>query len=90
MVMIRVMIDLQGRPTVASVFPKSINYINAVDFLSITTPILAFAGISVANRLEKIKSISWKIAIVGVFVFIGTYLGSALISQLALSLAGKI
>lgn len=72
------------------VFPGAIDYINAVDFLSITTPILAFAGISVANRLEEIKSISWKIAIVGVFVFIGTYLGSALVSQLALSLAGKI
>ena len=71
-------------------FPKAIDYINAVDFLSITTPILAFAGISVANRLGDIKSISWKIAIVGVFVFVGTYLGSALISQIALQIAGKI
>lgn len=63
--------------------------INAVDFLSITTPILTFAGISVANRLGDLKDLSWKIAITGIFVFLGTYLGSAILAQIGLFIVGK-
>ena len=33
-----------------------IKAINSVDFLSITTPILTYAGISVANKLETLRS----------------------------------
>lgn len=62
--------------------------INGVDFLSITTPILAFAGVSVANSLKDLTKSSWKIGIVAIFVFIGTYLGSALISQIGLWITG--
>lgn len=60
--------------------------IQAVDFLSITTPILTFAGISVANRLVDLRNTSWKIAIVAIFVFTGTYAGSAILAQLGLFL----
>lgn len=63
--------------------------IAAVDFLSITTPILTFAGISVVDRLVDLRKTSWKVAIVAVFVFTGTYVGSALLSQLGLYLSGK-
>ncbi|WP_054958039.1 hypothetical protein [Paenibacillus dakarensis] len=63
--------------------------IQAVDFLSITTPILTFAGISVANRLVELKNTSWKIAIVAIFVFSGTYIGSTLVAQLGLFITGK-
>ena len=59
------------------------------DFLSITTPILAFAGLSVADSLMDLRKTSWKVAIVAVFVFIGTYLGSAVIAQIGLFLSGK-
>ena len=38
----------------------------AVDFLSITTPVLAFAGISVANQLVDLTKTSWKILIVAI------------------------
>lgn len=34
-----------------------IKAINSVDFLSITTPILTYAGISVANKLETLRSL---------------------------------
>lgn len=71
------------------IFDFFVDAIRAVDFLSITTPILTFAGISVANRLTDLRKISWKVAIVAIFVFTGTYLGSALIATLGLWLAGK-
>ena len=63
--------------------------IAAVDFLSITTPILTFAGISVVDRLVDLRKTSWKVAIVAVFVFAGTYLGSALLAQFGLMISGK-
>ncbi len=66
-----------------------VDAINAVDFLSITTPILTYAGISVADRLVDLRKMSWKVAITGIFVFIGTYLGSGLLAQLGLMISGK-
>ena len=63
--------------------------IGAVDFLSLTTPILAFAGVSVADRLVDLSKTSWKVAITAVFVFIGTYVGSAVIAQLGLMASGS-
>lgn len=69
--------------------PFVVEAVNAVDFLSITTPILTYAGVSVANRLVDLRKVSWKVAITGVFVFIGTYLGSALLAQIGFMLTGK-
>jgi hypothetical protein len=66
-----------------------VNAIRAVDFLSITTPILTFAGISVVDRLVDLRKTSWKVAIVAVLVFIGTYVGSALLSQIGLMVTGS-
>ncbi|MED4203731.1 hypothetical protein [Neobacillus mesonae] len=62
--------------------------IGSVDFLSITTPILTFAGISVVDRLADLRKTSWKVAIVAVFVFIGIYVGSATLSQIGLMVSG--
>ncbi|MCZ8604014.1 hypothetical protein OM311_13055 [Escherichia albertii] len=33
-------------------------YTNKIDFLATTTPLLAFAGLSVGNSLDKLKSLS--------------------------------
>ena len=71
------------------IFPIAIKLIHAVDFLGITTPILTFAGLSIANRLGDLKRVSWRIIIVGSCVFIGTYLGSAIIAHIGLLLTGK-
>lgn len=66
-----------------------VRVINAVDFLSLTTSVLAFAGISVTYQLKDLSKISWKILIVALFVFFGMYFMDALISQIALNLSGK-
>lgn len=67
-----------------------VQVIGAVDFLSITTPVLAFAGISVADHLVDLSKTSWRVAIVAVFVFIGIYLGCAVVSQVGLWMTGAI
>lgn len=62
--------------------------IGAVDFLSITTPVLAFAGVSVADSLGDLTKTSWKMLIVAVFVFVGGYLGRVLLAQLGIMISG--
>ncbi|KGM98040.1 membrane protein [Clostridium novyi A str. 4552] len=61
-----------------------------VDFLSLTTPILAYVGISIGKDLDSFKKSGWRIIVVSCAVFIGTYLGSAVIAQLILKSLGQI
>lgn len=67
-----------------------LKYTDQVNFLGTTTPILAFAGISVGNKIQKLKELSWKVFVVAVFVFIGTFFGSAIISHIILKIQGII
>ncbi len=62
----------------------------SVNFLGTTTPILAFAGLSVGNKLHALKKMSWKIVIIAICVFIGTFFGSAIIAQIVLKMQGII
>ena len=56
----------------------------------IGTVILAVAGISIGTRIDDIKKLSWKIVLVAVVVFIGTFFGSAIVAQLILKAQGII
>ncbi len=67
-----------------------LKYTNQIDFLATTTPILAFAGISVGNKIMELKKLSWKVAIVSIFVFTGTFFGSAIVAQIVLKMQGII
>nr|WP_244605562.1 hypothetical protein [Halorussus marinus] len=61
-----------------------------IDFLATTTPILAYAGLSIGLQTTRMKEVSWKLVLVAVLVFFGTYFGSALISHLVLAAQGII
>ncbi len=67
-----------------------LEYTNKVSFLATTTPILAFAGISVGNKIFELKKLSWKILLIAVVVFSSTYFGSAVIAQIILKMQGII
>lgn len=64
--------------------------IKKVSFLSLTSPILAYAGISIGKDLGALKKTGWRIVVVAIVVFIGTYIGSALIAELTLRAMGQI
>ena len=56
-----------------------------VNFLTLATPCLAYAGIAIARQeIEIAKASGWKIFIVAVLVMTGTYVGSAFIADLFL------
>ena len=54
------------------------------------TVILAVAGISIGTKLDDIKRLSWKMILVAIVVFCGTFFGSALIAQGILKLQGIV
>ncbi|MCY6485670.1 DUF340 domain-containing protein [Clostridium aestuarii] len=64
--------------------------VKKVSFLSLTTPILAYSGISIGKDLDTFSKIGWKIIILACFVFIGTYISSAVIAQFILKSLGQI
>lgn len=61
-----------------------------VNFLATTTPILAYAGLSIGLQVSRMKEVSWKLVVVAVAVFFGTFFGSAVIAQLVLAAQGAI
>lgn len=61
-----------------------------IDFLATTTPILAYAGLSIGLQVSRMREVSWRLVLVAVFVFFGTFFGSALVSQLVLAFQGII
>lgn len=65
-------------------------YVGQISFMSLTTPVLAYAGLSLAKDLGALKATGWKIVIVSIFVFIGTFLGSAVIADTVLRFTGQI
>lgn len=64
--------------------------VGCISFMSLTTPVLAYAGLSLAKDLGALKATGWKIAVVATFVFIGTFLGSAIIADVVLKLTGQV
>lgn len=65
-------------------------HVSQINFMSLTTPVLAYAGLSLAKDLGALKATGWKIALVSIFVFIGTFVGSAAIADAVLKLTGQI
>lgn len=62
-----------------------------VDFLALATPVLAYAGLAITrNEVSTFRQSGWKIVLVALFVFIGTYVGSAAIAHLVLTIQGQI
>lgn len=65
-------------------------YIAKVNFLALTTPILAYAGLGIGKELDDFRKAGWKLVILSCFVFIGTFVGSAVIAQFILKFMGQI
>lgn len=65
-------------------------YVARVEFLALTTPVLAYTGISIGKDLDTFKQQGLKIVLVTLLTFIGTYIGSAIIAEVVLRLTGVI
>ncbi|MDQ4213331.1 DUF3100 domain-containing protein [Microbacterium capsulatum] len=61
---------------------------HAVDFLSITTFVLTFAGLSLGKDLPMLRSIGWKILPVGFVAITASFVLSVLVAELVLRTTG--
>ncbi len=51
------------------------------DFLSVTVPMLTFAGLSIAKDIPAFRRLGWRIVLVSFVANAGTFLGASLIAQ---------
>ncbi|MGL5123641.1 MAG: hypothetical protein ACRC6K_05725 [Fusobacteriaceae bacterium] len=83
---IGLLLSIPYSPT-SKIFLQNVNNVN---FMMITTPLLAFAGISVGNKINELKAMSWKIVLVSLFVFTAIFFSCAIIAQIILKMQGRI
>ncbi|MFC5524099.1 DUF3100 domain-containing protein [Polaromonas jejuensis] len=52
-----------------------------INFLALSTPILAFAGLSIAKDVPAFRRLGWRIVVVSFAANAGTFIGAAIIAQ---------
>ncbi len=52
-----------------------------INFLALTTPMLAFAGLSIARDIPAFRRLGWPIVVTSLMANAGTFLGATLIAQ---------
>ncbi len=65
-------------------------YTDNVDFLALCTLILAYAGLSIGKDLAMFKKMSWRIIVVALVVYTGTFVFATIIAQTMLHVEGII
>lgn len=65
-----------------------LSYTKEVNFLAITTPLLAYAGLSLGKDLEAFKRLSWRIVPVALAVAAGSFLCATALAEVMLHLEG--
>ncbi len=67
-----------------------VTWTNEIELLALTTPILAYAGISIGRSWADFAKLGWRTLIVASLVLLGTFIGSALIAEVVLRFQGII
>ncbi|APH06437.1 hypothetical protein [Bacillus weihaiensis] len=83
---IGIVISIPGVPGSDAV----VAWTNEVNLLALATPILAYAGIAIGRSWTDFVQLGWRSLVVAVCVFVGTFLGSALIAEVILRFQGII
>ena len=65
-------------------------YVKKVGFLALCPPILAYAGVAIGKDLDAFAKSGWRICLLAIVVFVGTYIASAVIAQAILKSLGQI
>lgn len=61
-----------------------------INFTAPLTMVGAYAGISISDQIHTFVKQGWKMILIGIFVMTGTFVFSAIIAQVGLSLTGAI
>ena len=84
--LVGVLISLPGMPGQPWVIEKT----SHITFLATTTPVLAYAGLSLGKDLGAFRRLSWRIIPVALAVTAGTLICATVLAQIMLHLEGLI
>ena len=84
--LVGVLASLPGMPGQEWIIAKT----SQVTFLATTTPVLAYAGLSLGKDLGAFRRLSWRIIPVALAVTAGTFICAAALAQFVLHLEGLI
>lgn len=71
-------------------FQQSIvKYTDKINFMALATPILAYAGLSFGKDLKEFKKLGWRIVVISLCVYTGTFLFATFIAEIGFRLTGK-
>ena len=60
-----------------------------INFMAIATPILAYAGLSLGKDIDSFKKLGWRIVLVSLVVYTGTFLFAAIFAEIAFKILGR-
>lgn len=61
----------------------------AINFMALATPILAYAGLSLGKDLDSFKKLGWRIVVISLVVYTGTFLFATLFAEIVFKLQGR-
>jgi len=60
-----------------------------INFMALATPILAYAGLSLGKDIDDFKKLGWRIVIVSLVVYTGTFLFAAIFAEIVFKIQGR-
>lgn len=63
---------------------------NKINFTAPLTMVGAFAGLSISDQIRQFVKQGWKMILIGIFVMTGTFIGSAIVAQVVLTITNAI
>ena len=60
-----------------------------INFMALATPILAYAGLSLGKDLDSFKKLSWRIIVISLVVYTGTFFFAAMFAEIIFKLQGR-
>lgn len=76
----------------SSIFPWQQVIVDAttqINFMALATPILAYAGLSFGKDLKEFKKLGWRIVVVSLFVYTGTFILATIIAEFVFRFTGQ-
>jgi hypothetical protein len=60
-----------------------------IEFMALATPILAYAGLSFGKDIQEFKKLGWRIVVISLVVYTGTFLFATIFAEITFKLTGK-
>ena len=76
----------------SSIFPGNtyvVEETGKINFMALATPILAYAGLSFGKDLKEFKKLGWRIVVVSLVVYTGTFLLATLFAEIGFRMTGQ-